>query len=383
MTDTTHPFKQLLGHGQSVWLDELTRDWLESGQLETWIREEGLRGVTSNPSIFEKAIANSSQYDAQVRELARKGLGAADIYDTVTLQDIRAACDAFLPLYESSGGHDGFVSHEVSPRLAYDTWGTIHEARRLWKAVDRPNVMIKIPATPEGMPAIRECLEDGLNINITLMFSLAHYDAVAEAYLSALEARVAAGEPLDRVASVASFFVSRVDSLVDGLLDARLKGVGDPLEAERMRSLRGQAAVANAKRAYRRYQQVFTSDRFAELERHGARTQRVLWASTSTKDPAYSDVKYVEELIGPHTVNTLPLETVEAFRDHGAVVPTLSRNLEQADEVVRALGVLGMDLLEIGETLSAQGVDKFAAALDGVLATVEKRRQAMLEEAGA
>jgi len=380
---TTNPLIQLNGHGQSVWLDAITRDWLESGQLETWIREQGIRGVTSNPSIFQKAIASSDQYDEQLRELALQGLDAAQIYDALTLDDIRAACDRFRPVYDASGGLDGYVSHEVSPALAYDTWGTIHEARRLWSAVDKPNVMIKIPATAEGLPAIRRCLEDGLNINVTLMFSMAHYNAVAEAYLSALEARLAAGNPLRGVASVASFFVSRVDTHVDALLDARMKGVGDPLEREQMQSLRGEAAVANSKLAYRRYQQLFTGRRFADLERHGARSQRVLWASTSTKDPSYSDVKYVEELIGPHTVNTLPLDTLEAFRDHGKVVPTLTQDVGHAEEVVRALGVMGIGLNEVGATLSKQGVDKFAAALDGVLETVDDRRRSVVEGAEA
>jgi transaldolase len=372
---TPNPLQQLLGLGQSVWLDELTRDWLGSGQLAQFMERDAVRGVTSNPSIFQKAIAGSQQYDAQLGELARAGADAEAIYDALTLDDIRGACDLFLPLHASSGGLDGYVSHEVSPRLAADTWGTVNEARRLWAAVDRPNLMIKIPATAEGMPAVRECLVSGINVNVTLMFSLAHYDAVAEAYLDGLETRAAAGRPLEGIASVASFFVSRVDSHVDALLAARLAEEGDPQRAGRMRDLMGKAAVANAKRAFRRYQQLFSSRRFAALQARGARRQRVLWASTSTKNPAYSDVLYVDELVGPHTVNTLPLETLDAFRDHGRVAPALLEGLDEADGVVRQLALWGIDLDKVGERLSVEGVDKFVQSLDGVLATVEERRQ--------
>ena len=366
--------------GQSIWLDQLQRDWLAGGQLAAWIGEDDLRGVTSNPSIFEAAIAHSSAYDGPLGELARHGLDAAAIYDQLTLEDIRAACDVFQPVYAATGGLDGYVSHEVSPNLAYDTPGTIAEAYRLWHAVDRPNVMIKIPATAEGMPAIRHCLAEGLNINITLMFSLTHYDAVAEAYVAALEARAARGLPLAHVASVASFFVSRIDTHVDHVLDARMKSeaqVGSA-EAAALAALRGQAAIANAKRAYRRFNDVFTSPRFAALAAQGASPQRVLWASTSTKDPAYRDVLYIEELAGAHTVNTIPLATYEAFRDHGIVAPRLETGLDEADAVVAALGAMGIDLLAVGEILSRQGVDKFKTALKGVLATVEAKRQAVL-----
>jgi len=378
---TTNPLRQLPGQGQSAWLDELTRDWLADGRLAEMIEADGLRGVTSNPSIFQQAIAASSAYDAQLRRLAARGLDAGAIYDALTLDDIRAACDVFLPLYQSTDGRDGLVSHEVSPDLAHDTWGTIREARRLWEAIGRPNAMIKIPATLEGLPAIQQCLEDGINVNVTLMFSLAHYDAVAEVYLRAMEARLAAGLPLDRIASVASFFVSRVDTHVDALLDARMQASGDPTETRRMRQLRGTAAVANAKRAYRRYREVFSGARYAALERHGAPTQRVLWASTSSKDPAFRDVKYVEELIGPHTVNTLPLATVVAFRDHGRVEPTLTRDLPAADAAVSGLGALGIDLGEVGEVLLRQGVARFAAALGGMLETLEARRVQVLADA--
>lgn len=369
-----NPLRELHHHGQSVWLDQLTRDWLDNGQLAAWIEADGLRGVTSNPSIFEKAITQSADYDAAIAALAAGGLDAWGIYDALTMEDIRRACDAFSVVYAASDGHDGFVSHEVSPSLAHDAAGTEVEVRRLWRAVGRPNLMVKVPATAEGLVAAGRCLADGVNVNFTLMFSLAHYDAVAECYLGALEERSAAGRPVARVASVASFFVSRVDTYVDGLIDKRLEREADTPDARSLRGLRGLAAVANAKMAYARYQDVFDSPRFARLEARGARPQRVLWASTSTKDPAYSDVKYVEELIGPHTVNTLPLETLDAFRDHGRVRDTLTADVASAGAVVRNLKVLGIDLLDVGQELSVRGIAAFAKALEQVLAAIGTRR---------
>jgi transaldolase len=351
---------------------------LENDQLSRWISEDCLRGVTSNPTIFQQAIAGSSDYAAQLFELAGQGRTAAEIYDQLTLADIRAACDLFRPLYVSTSGQDGFVSHEVSPELAYDTWATIHEARRLWAAVDRPNVLIKIPATTAGLPAIRQCLAEGINVNITLMFSLQHYDRVAEAYLQALEDRVAQGLALSSIASVASFFVSRVDTFVDRILDERLGRAPDERAARELRALRGQAAVANAKRAYRRSQAWFTGERFTALAARGARLQRPLWASTGSKDPQFSDVKYVEALIGPHTVNTVPLATLEACRDHLRLAPTLEADLDEADGVVAALGRRGIDLEAVGEALSRDGVAKFQASYHAVLETVEQQRQASL-----
>ena len=368
-----NPLRQLLQFGQSPWLDQLRREWLADGTLVAWLAEDGLRGLTSNPAIFREAMLDSDAYDEELGQLARQGLSAREVYDRLTLTDIRAACDQLLPLYVATAGADGFVSHEVAPGLAHDTWGTVHEARRLWRAVDRPNVMIKIPATAEGLPAVRTCLEDGINVNITLMFSLAHYDAVAEAYLAALEARVAAGKPVDRVASVASFFVSRVDSVVD----ARLAALVEQGEDVRLDQLAGKAAVANSQRAYRRFCERFTGDRFAALEARGARVQRVLWASTSTKNPTYRDVLYVEPLIGPDTINTMPLVTLEAFRDHGHVARTVDADLSEADAVVGALESLGIDLIEVGEALSQDGVRKFQAAEDGVLAAVATRCEAL------
>jgi transaldolase len=372
---TENPLRQLESHGQSAWLDQVRRDWFES-RLQAWIDEDDVRGVTSNPSIFQAAISQSDCYDDQIRELAAQGLAADAIYDRVTLDDIVSACDVFRQVYDSTMGLDGYVSHEVSPRLAYDTLATLREAERLWKAVDRPNLMIKIPATKEGLPAIRQALAKGININVTLMFSMAHYEAVADAYLYGLEDRLAAGGSINSVASVASFFVSRVDSKVDKILDSRLatEAPQGTTSAKRLLALKGKAAVANSKRAYRRYEEIFTSDRFAVLERRGARPQRVLWASTSTKNPAYSDVLYVDELIGPNTVNTLPLKTLEAFRDHGRVAATLTAGLDEADRVVSELGSLGIDLRALGEQLSEEGVQAFINSLDGVLEAIEQKR---------
>lgn len=367
MPQVRNPLAELAAVGQSPWLDQLRREWLRDGTLARWIAEDDLRGLTSNPAIFQAAVADSPAYDAQIAELAAAGRSAEAIYDAVTLDDIRAACDVFRPVWERTGGLDGYISHEVAPALADDTAGTVSEARRLWAAVDRPNVMIKIPATPAGIPAIRRCLVDGINVNITLMFSLAHYDAVADAYLGALERRQHDGLPIDGVASVASFFVSRVDSWVDGRLD-RLAAEG--AEPSTLAGLRGQAAVANAKRAYCRFRHVFGSTRFERLSRHGARVQRVLWASTSTKDPRYDDLKYVTPLIGPDTVNTLPLATYEAMRDHGHVACTLDQDVAGADALALRLAALGIDLEAVGEALSREGVAKFVAAQAAVVASV-------------
>ena len=380
MSDTSsslNPVRALLGQGQSPWLDQFRREWLHDGTLARWIHDDGIRGVTSNPAIFREAIAGSDAYDAEHAALARAGLSTLEVYDRLTLTDIQAACDLFRPVYESTHGADGFVSHEVAPALAYDTWATVHEARRLWRAVGRPNLMIKIPATREGLPAIRQCLEDGINVNVTLMFSLAHYDAVADQYIAALAARAAAGQHVDRVASVASFFVSRVDTLADKQLAARL---AEGLPEGQVAHLRGRAAVANSQRAYRRFTQRFTRPEFTALAARGARVQRVLWASTSSKDPAYSDVVYVEPLIGPDTVNTMPLVTLDAFRDHGRVTRTVDATYDQADAVVGELERLGIDLLQVGEALSRDGVKKFQDAQDAVLAAVEARRATLVGE---
>ncbi|MGD8363151.1 MAG: transaldolase, partial [Gemmatimonadota bacterium] len=300
--------------GQSVWLDNLTRGLVRDGGLARLLEEDGISGVTSNPAIFNAAMTRGTDYDEQIRALAEEGKRAGEIYETMAIHDIQGACDVLRPAFDAAGGTDGFVSLEVSPHLARDAGGTIAEARRLWKAVDRRNALIKIPGTPEGVPAIRTCLTEGININVTLLFSLDAYGAVMEAHIQALEARREKGEPLDSVASVASFFLSRIDTKVDKRLDALRK---EGTHADTASALRGKTAVASAKLAYRRWQGVYSGPRWESLAGSGANVQKPLWASTSTKDPAYSDIMYVEPLIGPHTVNTMPDVTIDAFRDHG------------------------------------------------------------------
>jgi transaldolase len=355
--------QDLLSLGQSVWLDFIRRDWVRDGELRARI-DGGLRGLTSNPSIFDKAIQQGQLYDEQLREeLARRtDAGAQALFEAVAIEDIRGAADLFRPVYDASGRVDGCVSLEVSPRLADDTAGTVAEARRLWKEVDRPNLMIKVPATPAGIPAIETLLAEGINVNVTLMFSLAHYDAVAGAYLRGAQRC----ERPDGLTSVASFFVSRVDTLIDKQLDT----LGTP----QARRLRGQVAVANSKLAYDRFRQVFGGGDFAPLAARGARPQRVLFGSTSTKDPAYSEVKYVEELIGPDTVNTLPPATIEVFVERGAARETLTEDVAGARATIGALSGLGIDLAAATEQLQRDGVKAFARSFDSLLATLEARR---------
>ncbi|MCA9992288.1 MAG: bifunctional transaldolase/phosoglucose isomerase, partial [Anaerolineales bacterium] len=356
--------------GQSVWLDYIRRAYIASGELQAII-EAGVTGITSNPSIFEKAIAGSSDYDADIQRLVMTGRGTTGIYEALALDDIGRAADLLRPVYERTAGRDGYVSLEVSPELAHDTAGTIADARRLFAALGRPNVMIKVPATPAGIPAFQTLISEGINVNVTLMFSLAHYEAVAEAYLRGLEARAAAGGDLSRVASVASFFVSRVDSAVDKALAA----AGN-------QQLPGKIAVANAKITYQRFQAIFTGPRWQKLAQAGAQPQRVLWASTSTKNPAYSDTLYVDELIGPHTVNTMPLNTVDAFLDHGTVAETLTAGLDEAQAQLAQLAELGIDLAAITEQLQVAGVDAFATAFRGMLDSVARKR-AQIAAAGS
>ena len=356
--------------GQSVWLDYIRRAYIASGELQAII-EAGVTGITSNPSIFEKAIAGSSDYDADIQRLVMTGRGTTGIYEALAIDDIGRAADLLRPVYERTAGRDGYVSLEVSPELAHDTAGTIADARRLFAALGRPNVMIKVPATPAGIPAFQTLISEGINVNVTLMFSLAHYEAVAEAYLRGLEARAAAGGDLSRVASVASFFVSRVDSAVDKALAA----AGN-------QQLPGKIAVANAKITYQRFQAIFTGPRWQKLAQAGAQPQRVLWASTSTKNPAYSDTLYVDELIGPHTVNTMPLNTVDAFLDHGTVAETLTAGLDEAQAQLAQLAELGIDLAAITEQLQVAGVDAFATAFRGMLDSVARKR-AQIAAAGS
>ncbi len=358
--------------GQSIWLDYIRRDEVQNGDLKEKIEAGWVRGVTSNPTIFRKAITGSAVYRPAIEALARQGLSAEAIFEHLAVEDIQAACDLFRPLYDRTHGLDGYVSLEVSPYLARDTQGTVQAALHLWERVARPNLMIKIPGTQEGLPAIVEALAAGVNVNVTLLFSVERYRAVMEAYLTALERRLEAGQSLDTVASVASFFVSRVDTMVD----RRLEAIGTP-EAL---ALRGKAAVANAKMAYQAFKEVFAGERFARLARHGARVQRPLWASTSTKNPAYSDIKYVEELIGPNTVNTVPPHTLEAFADHGEPRLTLEEGLDEAQRTLAALADLGVDMAEVTAALEEAGVDAFARDYAALLEAVEQARQEALGE---
>jgi transaldolase/transaldolase/glucose-6-phosphate isomerase len=362
--------EQLTAHGQAVWFDYIRRSFLDSGGLQDLV-DAGVRGVTSNPSIFEKAIAGSNDYDAELAQLVAAGRSPDEIYEALALEDIRRACAVLRPVYEATDAEDGYVSIEVSPALAHDTAATIAEAKRLFATLDLPNVMIKVPATPAGIPAVEALITAGINVNVTLMFSLAHYEAVAGAYLAGLEARRATGAALHRVGSVASFFVSRVDTAVD------------PLLAERGETeLAGKIANDNAKAAYARFQQLFAGERWAALAAAGARVQRPLWASTGTKHPAYPDTLYVDELIGPHTVNTLPPATLEAFRDHGTVADTLTAGLTTSHARLARLPELGIDLGAITQKLQDDGVQAFARAFEGVMASITRRRSELLAREG-
>jgi len=367
----TTPAARVAELGQSIWYDNLSRDLLQNGALARMVAEQGVRGVTSNPSIFQKAMTTSPLYAAEFDRLAAEGKNAEEIYETLAVEDICAACDLLKPVYDAAGGRDGFVSLEVSPALAHDTAGTVAAAKRLWSRVERPNLMIKVPATPEGIPAIRELIGAGLNVNVTLIFSCAMYDRVMDAYLAGLEDRAARGEPVDGANSVASFFVSRVDSAIDKALGAH----GDAGAA-----LRGKAAVANAKLAYALYEERFGTDgapsaRFAPLAAKGAAVQRPLWASTSTKDPSYPDTLYVDTLIGPHTVNTIPPATLDAFNDHGHVGLTIHDGVAQARADLAAIEALGISLDAVCDQLLAEGVTSFADAFGARLGAVDARRR--------
>ncbi|MGE5205420.1 MAG: bifunctional transaldolase/phosoglucose isomerase [Chlamydiota bacterium] len=359
-----NPLKQLQEQGQSVWLDYIRRDLLTGGGLKRLRDEDGLRGVTSNPTIFDKAIAGSSDYDDTLRSLLAKDPHATPekMFDHLEIEDIQMAADILRPVYDQTDGADGFVSMEVPASMAHDTAATLREAQRLWRAVVRPNVMIKVPATPEGIPAIEALIAEGINVNITLMFSLGHYEAVAAAYLRGLRRN----QNPSKVASVASFFVSRVDTMVD----AALEKIGTP-EAL---ALRGKIAIANSKRVYRRFKEIFQGTPFSEFQRRGARLQRPLWASTSTKNPAYRDVIYVEELIGPHTVNTLPPATIDAFRDHGKVAPTLEAGEQEAEAALARLAQVGIDLNQVTEQLSVDGVEAFDKSMRQLLDSLREKR---------
>ena len=374
----TNPLTRLLHLGQSVWLDYIRRDFIQGGDLAALIREDGLRGVTSNPAIFEKAIAASELYDDAIRDLARASKTALEIYEAIAIDDVGRAADLFRETWEASDGQDGFVSLEVSPLLAHDTEGTIAEARRLHAWLDRPNVHIKVPATAAGVPAIRQLLIDGIPINVTLLFDVERYRQVAEAFIEALEVRVDGGESVERSASVASFFLSRIDVLVDGQIDAELAGgseKGD--EARRLKSLRGEIAIASARDAYALFRELFQGPRFEKLRRKGASPQRLLWASTSTKDPSYPDVKYVEALIAPETVTTLPPSTLDAYRDHGEPENRLERQIPDAQALLALFESSGFSLSDVSKQLEAEGVEKFVKPFEKLLATIDEQKAAL------
>ena len=357
--------------GQSIWMDFISRDTISSGQLQRWIEEDGISGVTSNPSIFEKAITESDDYDESIRGLILKGMTSEEIFRSLAVKDIQNVADLLLPTYHRTDGRDGFVSLEVSPTLAHDTTGTIEEARDLWALVNRPNAMIKVPATSEGIPAIRELTGEGINVNITLLFGLPRYREVADAYLGGLEMLAAKGRPLKQVASVASFFLSRIDTLIDPILEKKMKT--DNPQAGIAERLQGQVAIASAKVAYEMYKEIFGSERFASLAKKGARTQKLLWASTSTKNPAYSDTKYMEALIGPDTINTVPVETLDAYRDRGHPEQTLDQEVREAYQLLDSLSSVGIDLDAVTQQLEDQGVEKFITAFNRLMASLKEK----------
>jgi transaldolase len=369
-----NPLLKLQEFGQSIWLDFIRHDLITSGELRRLIKEVGLRGMTSNPSIFEKAIVGSQNYAEDIRVMAFEGQSPKMIYESLSQRDVQGAADEFRPVYDETDARDGYVSLEVNPHLAHDTKGTIVEARRLWRALNRPNVFIKVPSTAEGLPAIQQLISEGININITLLFGLPRYRQVAAAYIAGIESRVAKGQSVEHVASVASFFVSRIDSLVDPMLEKLAASTGG--ETEVARKLRGQVAIASATIAYQSYNGIFESEKFRKLVDHGARVQRLLWASTSTKNPEYSNLKYVESLIGPDTVNTLTLETLEAYRTHGDPKSRLDQDVEQASWVFQRLRKMGINIDRVTQELEDEGVQKFVQAFDLLMNALKKKQPA-------
>jgi transaldolase / glucose-6-phosphate isomerase len=367
-----NPLKLLAEYGQSPWLDYIRRDLFTTGELKRLIEEDGLRGMTSNPAIFEKAISSEHYKDSIAKLALEEGLSAVSLYEKLAIEDIQTATDALRGVYDATDKRDGYVSLEVSPALAHEDEGTLEEARRLWKAVDRPNLMVKIPATDVGYNSIKQLISEGININVTLLFSQEAYRKVAEAYVAGLEKRAAEGKELNHVASVASFFVSRIDSLVDSQIEEKLKTATSDEEKSLLQSLQGKVAIANAKMAYQAYEEMFSGDRWRKLASKGAQTQRILWASTGTKNPEYSDVLYIEELIGKDTVNTIPPATWDAFRDHGKLRESLTENIEEAEQILQNLAKAGISLEAATDKLLIDAVRLFVEPFDKMIAAVEK-----------
>ena len=369
-----NPLLKIQDFGQSIWLDFLRRRMITSGELKGLIEKDGLRGITSNPKIFDDVIAGSHDYDDHIRTLALEGKSTEEIYAELTVKDVQDAADLFRPVFDESGGKSGFVSLEVNPHLARDVKATVSEARRLWRRLDRPNVFIKVPATEEGLKCIRQLISEGVNVNVTLLFGLPRYREVAQAYLSGLEDRAKNGKSLEGISSVASFFLSRIDVLVDPMLEEITADGGE--KAAPAVKAHGQVAIASAKEAYQIYKDIFAAQGFRGLEERGARPQRVLWASTSTKNPAYSDVKYVEPLIGPQTISTVPRETLDAYRDHGEPAPRLEDGIKEAREILGLLRELGIDIDRVTRQLEDEGIEKFNKPYDDLIETLAQKRAA-------
>ena len=380
MATAKNTLQQLHDHGQSPWLDYITRDILKNGKLQELI-DQGIVGLTSNPTIFQKAISGSQLYDDELRRLVREGKSVDEIYDALVLDDIRAAAAILRPVYDRTNGRDGLVSIEEPPRLAYDTQKSIEEARRLFHYLNLPNVMIKIPGTPEGIRAFQQAISEGINVNVTLVFSLENYRQVAQAYIAGLEERAAAGRSIDRIASVASFFVSRVTTAVDHKLEQLIAATDDEARKHELRALQGTGAIANAKLAYDAYKEIFAGPRWDALAQKGARTQRCLWASTSTKNPKYRDILYAEQLIGPDTVDTMTPATIEAFLDHGVVERTVDKDVDQARAELAAIEKAGISMDEVTLQLQKDGVKQFADSYDELIDAISARRQEMMAHA--
>ncbi len=370
---TTNHLLELHEHGQSVWMDNLSRDIIQSGQLAEMVANQGIRGITSNPAIFEKAIAGNAIYDSAIIAGVKAGKSINDIYESLVFEDIQKAADILRPIFESSEGQDGYVSIEVSPNLSNDTEGTISEALRFWATLQRPNVMVKIPGTKAGFAAITSVISAGIPVNVTLLFSVSDYEKTAEAYIAGLESRLAKGEDISKIASVASFFLSRIDSKIDDRLDALIKATNDESEKAKLAGLKGKVAIANAKIAYQKYKEIYASDRWQALKAKGANEQRLLWASTSTKNPNYSDVMYVNNLVGNNTVNTMPPETIQACIDHCDIDDRIEMDLQEANAVLAEIAPVGIDLDQVMVELQVEGIDKFVKPFASLMSSLETK----------